>query len=313
MRRGLAVAVALLAAGCGGSGSDGPWHDVAPLLHARTAHAVVSDRDTVYALGGTGADGRPVLSVERYDGRRWTEETTLPAGGLNAPAAVLLHDRIYVIGGFTGASNVATDRVHVYDTKSRKWTELAPLPAPRGGHAAAALGGRIHVIGGGDEVSTLSLHSVYEPSTGAWREAATLSNPRGGLAAVVVRGELWAIGGRSGPEDFGDVDVYDPRTDTWRPGPSIDPRGTHGAVFFRGAIHVFGGESQAGGRALGDVLKLDPETRRWRTVSSLPTARGYARAAQQDGGVLVVGGSAAPGAGHASAGSKVVERYGPKP
>jgi N-acetylneuraminic acid mutarotase len=160
----LAVAAAVVAAGCGGAERTGPWHDAAPLLYARSAHAVVSDRETVYALGGTGADGRPVLAVERYDGRVWSEETRLPAGGLNAPAAVLLHGRIFVIGGFTGTTNVPTDRVHVYDTKTRSWSELAPLPAPRGGHAAVALHGRIHVIGGGDDVSTLALHASVSGS-----------------------------------------------------------------------------------------------------------------------------------------------------
>jgi N-acetylneuraminic acid mutarotase len=160
----LAVAAAVVAAGCGGAERTGPWHDAAPLLYARSAHAVVSDRETVYALGGTGADGRPVLAVERYDGRVWSEETRLPAGGLNAPAAVLLHGRIFVIGGFTGTTNVPTDRVDVYDTKTRSWSELAPLPAPRGGHAAVALHGRIHVIGGGDDVSTLALHASVSGS-----------------------------------------------------------------------------------------------------------------------------------------------------
>ena len=67
-----AVVVATLLAGCSGSEPVGPgWHEMAPLLHARSAHAVVSDRETVYALGGTGEGGSPVLAVERFDGRVW--------------------------------------------------------------------------------------------------------------------------------------------------------------------------------------------------------------------------------------------------
>jgi N-acetylneuraminic acid mutarotase len=314
VRRGVAIiAVAVLAAGCGGSGSGSTpgWHELAPLLHGRSAHAVVSDRDTVYALAGTGADGSPTRMVERFDGRVWSEETTLPGGGLNAPAAALLHGKLYLIGGFEAATNVPTDRMHVYDTKTRKWSELPPMPAPRGGHAAAALGGNVHVVGGGDQISTLAYHSVYEPATGNWRELAPLPSARGSLAAVVVDGKLWAIGGRSGNRDVGDVDVYDPATDTWSQGPSIPPRGTHGAVHFRGAIHVFGGESQSEGSVLGAVLRLDPKTREWEQVSSMPTARSYARAVLHDEGVVVVGGSAEPGDSHASSGSKAVERFGP--
>jgi N-acetylneuraminic acid mutarotase len=311
VRPWLAIVVTVLAAGCGGSGPErGAWHDVAPLLEARSAHAVVSDREVVYALGGT--DGGPVLSVERYDGRVWSEETTLPEPGLNAPGAALLHGLLYVIGGFEATTNVPTDRVRVYDTEVGEWRDAAPLPAPRGGHAVAVMRGKIHVVGGGNEVSTLADHTVFDPVTGNWRELAPLPRARGSAAAVVVDRKLWVIGGRSGAEDFGDVDVYDPATDTWSSGPAIQPRGTHGAVHFRGAIHVFGGESQASGRVLGAVLRLDPEEERWEQVGSLPTPRGYARAVPQDGGVLVVGGTTEPGASHSAAGSKVVERFGPR-
>ncbi len=313
MRRALALAVAVLAAGCGGSeASQLSWHTLPPLLHARSAHAVVSDGETVYALGGTGADGRPVLAVERFDGRVWSQVATLPGEGLNAPAAVLLHDRIYLIGGFETTTNEPTDRVLVFDTTTRNWSGAAPLPAPRGGHAAVALGGQIHVVGGGDDVSTLALHSVYDPSVDYWRELAPLPGPRGSPAAIVVEGKLWSIGGRSGPDDLGDVDVYDPAEDAWRPGPAIPPRGTHGAAFFRGAVHVFGGESQVRGQTLGAVLRLDPETQLWEQVSTLPTARSYARTVRHGRGLLVVGGSTEAGGSHASQGSKVVERYGPR-
>jgi N-acetylneuraminic acid mutarotase len=284
---------------------------MAPLLQARSAHAVVSDRKTVYALAGT--NGRPVRTVERFDGRVWTEETTLPGPGLNAPGAALLHAQIYVIGGFETTTNVPTDRVRVYDTKSRRWSDAAPLPSPRGGHAVAVLGGSIHVVGGGNEVSTIADHDVFDPATGTWRALAPLPRARGSAAAVVVDGKLWVIGGRSGSEDFGDVDVYDPDTDTWTKGPAIPPRGTHGAVHFRGAIHVVGGESQAEGRVLGDVLRLDPVENVWEQVRTMPTPRSYARSVIHDEGVLIVGGSTEYGASHASAGSKVVERFGPKP
>ena len=224
--------ICLLAAGCGGSetAADGSWETEPPLLHARSAHAVVTDGDAVYALGGTGANGEPVLSVERFDGERWTEETTLPGEGLNAPAAALLDGKIYVIGGFGTTTNVATADVHVYDLATRTWSDAAPLPAARGGHAAVVLDGKIHVVGGGNDVSTLDLHSVYDPATNRWTEAAPLPNAKGSPAAVVLDGKLWAIGGRSGPDDYGDVDVYDAAADSWSAGPSIPPRGTHGAA-----------------------------------------------------------------------------------
>ncbi len=122
-------------------------------------------------------------------------------------------------------------------------------------------------------------------------------------------GKLWVIGGRSGPDDFGDVDVYDPATNAWTSGPAIPPRGTHGAVVRDGAILVVGGESQARGKALAEVLRL--EDGEWRRETPLPAARAFARAVVVDGAVLVVGGSAAAGSSHASQGSDTVFRLGP--
>jgi N-acetylneuraminic acid mutarotase len=304
----LAAALGAVLAGCGGSDAVEPaWETSAPLLHGRSAHAVVTDGTAVFALGGTGAEGEPVLAVERFDGARWVEETTLPGEGLNAPAAALVGGRIYVLGGFGTTTNVPTAAVRVYDTATRRWSTGTPLPQARGGHAAVVLGGKIHVLGGGNAVETLALHSVYDPGTDSWSEAAPLPRAKGSPAAVALNGKIWVIGGRSGLEDFGDVDVYDPATDSWSPGPAIPPRGTAGAAVLEGAIHVFGGESQARSKPLGDVLRLDGGE--WSDVSTLPTPRVYARAAAAGDGVLVVGGSTAAGASHSSQGSTVVERY----
>jgi N-acetylneuraminic acid mutarotase len=263
----------------------------------------------MYALGGTGKSGAPVLTVERFDGKRWRVETRLPtAGGLNATAGAAVGSRIYVIGGFEGIGNAPTDAVHVYDVKAHTWSEAAPLPAPRGGHAAVVLGGQIHVVGGGNSVSTLALHSVYDPRTDTWTAGARLPRAKGSPAAVVLGGRIYAIGGRSGFSDFGDVHVYDPAADRWRRGPSIPARGAAGAAVYGRSIYVFGGESQAAGRVLKDVLRLRPGARSWEKVQPMPTARAFGRAVPYRKAIWVVGGSRATASSHASPGTAVVER-----
>ena len=281
----------------------GSWSKAPSLVAARSAHAVVAVGDAVYALGGTS------LGVERFDGRRWSAATTLPGDGLNAPAAVALGGRIYLIGGFAGTTNVPVDGVRVYDPASQAWSSAASLPAPRGGHAAVVLGGKIHVLGGGNSVSTIADHSVYDPATDSWSEAAPLPRAEGSPAAVVFGGKLYAIGGRSGFSDYGDVYVYDAAKDAWTRGPSIPPRGTAGAVVYRGAIYLFGGESQTSGTTLKDVLRLTRGAKSWRRVSAMPTARNYARAVVFHDAVYVIGGSRSAGSSHSAAGSRIVERY----
>ena len=75
------------------------------MLTPRAAHAVVATADRIYAMAGTGPDGKPVLDMERFDGKTWTREATLPGEGVNAPAATAIGDLIYLIGGFGTTSN----------------------------------------------------------------------------------------------------------------------------------------------------------------------------------------------------------------
>jgi N-acetylneuraminic acid mutarotase len=79
-----------------------------------------------------------------------------------------------------------------------RWTALAPLPAPRGGHAGAVIGGRLHVLGGeafGDQPAVFGEHWSYDPATDRWREEAPMPEPRHGLGAVAVDGRMHVIGG----------------------------------------------------------------------------------------------------------------------
>ena len=307
-----AAMAALVVAASAGAQLSAPssWTTAPPLLQARAAHAVVRVGDSILAIGGTDANGYPVSSVERFDGHRWRPETRLPvSGGLNATAAVAIGTRVYVLGGFVGTGNVPTARVSVYDTATRTWSRAADLPSPRGGHAAVVLAGRIHVLGGGNSVSTLADHSVYDPATNRWSSAAPLSRSKGSPAAVLFGGRIYAIGGRSGTSDYGDVEIYDEAADRWTAGPPIPPRGTAGAAVYGRSIYLFGGESQSAGRTLADVLRLRSGAHAWERAGRMPTARAFARAVTYRGAVYVVGGSRVTASSHAAPGARVVDRF----
>jgi len=288
------------------------WTRAADMLTARSAHAAVATDRAIYVLAGTGPDGKPVTTVERFDGRAWMNDTTLPGEGLNAPAAAAIGNSIYLIGGFGTTTNRPVAAVHRYDTLAKTWSDASPLPAPRGGHAAAVLNGRIHVFGGGNSVSTIDDHSVYDPKTNTWSAAAPLPRKMGSPAAAVVNGKLYSIGGRSGPIDFGDVHIYDPSTDRWTPGAAIPARGTAGAAVLAGSIYLFGGESQSAKAVLGDVLRLVPSASEWmRETAPMPIPRKYARALVFNGVVYILGGSTEFGASHSSRGATIVDRFDP--
>jgi N-acetylneuraminic acid mutarotase len=307
MRRSLlALLVAAIAVAPAGAGIAATWARAKPMPHQRSAHAVVVARGSIYVLGGPST-----AAVDRFDGTRWRRETTLPGGIVNAPAAVALGRKLYVVGGFSFASNMPVASVRVYDVVTHTWSTAARLPAPRGGHAAVVLDGKIHVLGGGNSTSTVAAHSVYDPARNSWSSAAPLPRSEGSPAAVVLGGKLYAIGGRSGLDDYGDVYVYDAGSDRWSRGPSIPPRGTAGAAVFQGAIYLFGGESQASTRTLGDVLRLAPGDADWTRVTTMPQARNYARAVVFRNALYVVGGSPTAGNSHGAYGSARVDRFTP--
>lgn len=309
MTPALLVPLILLTMSFSSQSGPGQWTRESDMPTARAAHAATATSDAIYVMGGTGSDRKPVLDVERFDGKTWTREGILPGEGLNAPAAATIGEMVYLIGGFGTTTNRPTTSVHRYDTKTRTWSAVAALPAPRGGHAATVLDGRIHVIGGGNPMSTIDDHSVYDPKTNQWTERAKLPRSMGSPAAVVFGGKLYSVGGRSGPGDFGDVHIYDPATDRWTPGVSIDARGTGGAAVVGQSLYYFGGESQARRVVLDDALRLDQGATSWVPDTPMPTGRNFARTLAFKGRIYVIGGSTAYGDSHASIGSGVVESF----
>ena len=62
-------------------------------------------------------------------------------------AAVVVGDRIYVIGGMNSAlTPFAT--VDVYDPATDTWAEGPPMPTPRSTPGVCAVGNQIYVVGG---------------------------------------------------------------------------------------------------------------------------------------------------------------------
>lgn len=113
----------------------------------------VNVRDTVYALD---------LAT-----RSWTERAPMPTarGGI-ATAAV--GGTIYTFGGegnHTEGSNSIFAETEAYDTTRNRWQRLAPMPVPRHGTAATAVGGTIYIPGGGTAAggTPVDTNDAYRP------------------------------------------------------------------------------------------------------------------------------------------------------
>ena len=122
----------------------------------------------IFVIGGVGADGKVMSSVEKYDPRsgKWQNIAALSVGRMWLGAA-LLNDVIYVVGGSDEATRL--NSVERYAPSQNKWLTSTPMIESRRSHAVAALNGYLYVIGGlgGSEQLTDTVER-FDPTTETW-------------------------------------------------------------------------------------------------------------------------------------------------
>jgi N-acetylneuraminic acid mutarotase len=227
------------------------WQRIADIPTPRSeVAAAVYQGDKVYVVGGFGGRDR----VERYDAaaRRWDRVADLPHGVDHPMAAAVFGIQtsgdtgVYVFGGYAGG---ATARSFRLDVASGRWSEIAPMPAPRAAGAAVAINTRIYVVGGADGSRLISPTYVYDVTTRAWSTVAAIPTPRDHLGAVELAGRVCAVAGRrlSMSANLGTLECYDPRTDRWEKlADAPTPRGGVGAAAYGQQIYLIGGEQPSG-------------------------------------------------------------------
>ena len=166
--------------------------------------------------------------------------------------AVTIDGKLYVVGGYDGATSAPTVLV---TANGRSYTAVAKLPVPVRYPAATALDGLIYVIGGqatrgiraGHAVDTVQ---VIDPARGSAAVLAHLPHPLTAASAVTVGGHIYLVGGRqtSAPSATasGAVDLLEPRTGHLRRMALLPVPTSNAAAVVRGhSVWVVGGETVA--------------------------------------------------------------------
>ncbi len=119
----------------------------------------VNVRDSVFALdlrGGT-----------------WSRRAPMPTarGGI---ATAVVGTTIYTFGGegnVVDGVNTVFPQTEAYDARRDRWQRLAPMPVPRHGGAAVAVGGSVHLPGGGTRGggSPVDVNDAFRPGSRAAR------------------------------------------------------------------------------------------------------------------------------------------------
>lgn len=165
------------------------------------------------------------------------------------------------------------------------------MPVINQGHAAAALNGKIYVMGGFDfpnfDVSTLMLE--YDPLSDSWTTKAPMPSGRLQLTAAAVNNKIYAIGGDNNSH-IAIVEEYDPLTDSWTTKSSMPTaRRDPSSAVANGKIYVMGGLDDSFNVSAA-MEEYDPNTDSWTTKAPMLTPRRLLAAATVNGKIYAIGG-----------------------
>jgi N-acetylneuraminic acid mutarotase len=195
------------------------WSALPNMPTARGALAAVAVGKKIYVIGGgtiprgkqlpggltPGGDVELLGTTEVLDTdtNTWSSLAPMPTPR-NHHSVAYVDGKIYAIGGRVGScfsggwsSNIWMNEV--YDIATNSWATRAPMPTARSGTGIAAVGGKIHVLGGegwiDDFGGVFRAHEVYDPETNSWSRAARMITPRHGFAAALVDKTIYAVSG----------------------------------------------------------------------------------------------------------------------
>jgi len=189
------------------------------------------------------------------------------------------------------------------------WTRKTDMPTARVAACAAAVDGRIYVIGGeianGVYIATVE---EYNPITDSWTKKSDMPTARGFCSASECNGKIYVIGGITRIGVFvSTVEEYNPATDKWTKKADMPTvRGVLSTSVANGKIYAIGGTRvQAFLPMLSTVEEYDPTTDEWIKKADMPTTRCGLSTSVVNGKIYAIGGWT--GDAHTS----VVEEYDP--
>jgi hypothetical protein len=289
-------------------GADGSVSPAAAMNVARSKHiSVVLQDGRVLVAGGTVAGGGISNAAEIYDpaANSWSSL----AGGMTearsgATAALLQDGRVLIAGGDN--AGVPSSTIEIFDPAAGTFSFAGTLSSPRENHAMALLAdGRVLIVGGFNGSVPLASTDIFDPAAGSVAPGPSLAAPRfGHSATTLLDGRVLVAGGNNGQTDLASAEIYDPSAGTFSPVASTlaAPRQGHLAFLLphNNNVLIVGGTSAGVPVAASELFT--PWQGTFAGTGALTTARSGAAgsAMQQDGLLLVAGGSDANGAALAS-------------
>jgi hypothetical protein len=254
----LALSAAALIAGCGGATATQSTGSVARTAPHRTPPALAAS--------------------ERLHA---SASSRLPAPVRN-PATTALDGRAILMGGLDQAIASTANVVFANPRSSRL---LLPLPYPVHDAAAATIGDRAYLLGGGEPSHDEIL--AVDP-TGRAADAGRLPAPASDVAAAAIGRDVYVVGGYTGTAPLNTIVAWS--------GSGVGkvvaklPHAVRYAAVTAAAGHLLIAGGTVGDAASAAVYSFDPGTGRVVQIATLPRPITHAGAAGLDGRVYIVGG-----------------------
>lgn len=193
-------------------GSIGSWATSPNSLpQAAYEASVITRNGYIYFMGGVNDEGTRLNTVYyakiNSNGSigSWATNTANLPQGVESPAATIVNDRVYVMGGSSGSSYKNTIFYADFndDGSIGSWTtDAATLPQALNGAVATGANGYIYLAGGNTDSDTTKDSAYYakvndDGSVGSWTAAPSLPQPLQYSASVFNNGYWYVLVGQN--------------------------------------------------------------------------------------------------------------------
>ncbi|KAJ1099247.1 hypothetical protein NDU88_004351 [Pleurodeles waltl] len=144
------------------------WGESDPIPYEVYGHAVISQDDLVYVIGGKGADKKCLKKMYVYNPKKFEWKELAPLKTARSLFGATLHQgKIIVAAGVTDTGLTST--VEAYNIATNKWEAFTEFPQERSSLSLVSMKGTLYAIGGFATIENDEGELVPTEMTDIWR------------------------------------------------------------------------------------------------------------------------------------------------
>lgn len=215
---------------------------------------------------------------------------------------MLISSRLSLIAGIFFLALTPINLVLAETSKGGSWTTATPAPSQRTEVVAAAIDGKIYVVGGFNKPNLQNALKfaisneveVYDTAADSWSVTTSLPEGRHHAGIASLNGLLYVVGGFTKSllsvwHAVATVYQYNPVTQEWRELASMPTaRGALGVAVHQNRLYAIGGYD--GKHNSGAVEIFNPQTNTWSSGAPMPMPRDHLAVVTAENRIYAIGG-----------------------